>query len=172
MTSMKLFFYRFFLVFSILLMSYVLLSNMKSSANLNLTKRIFDGDLKIFGVVSTIPTTTVTTTSTETTSTTATTTSTTSTTSTTTALDQNQTNDSLPQPKEAFVTFSNNNPNYLALFKIFLDSVHAFSTRPVIAFGIDVDLDVDTKEYPRLIKRRISQKDCGPVRLFDFVSIL
>ncbi|CAF1098712.1 unnamed protein product [Adineta ricciae] len=66
------------------------------------------------------------------------------------------------QPKEAFVTFSNNHPSYLALLKVFLDSVHAFSTRPVIAFGIDVDLDIDPKQYPRVIKRRISQKDCGP----------
>ena len=83
--------------------------------------------------------------------------------------DQN-TNISVPQPKEAFVTFSNNNPNYLALFKVLLDSVHAFSTRPIIAFGIDVDLDVDIKQYPRLIKRRIAQKDCGPVR-YTYTSI-
>lgn len=68
------------------------------------------------------------------------------------------------QPKEAFVTFSNNAPSYLAVLKVFLDSVHAFSTRPVIAFGIDVDLDIDTVKYPRVIKRRIKQSDCGPVR--------
>jgi hypothetical protein len=73
------------------------------------------------------------------------------------------TNISEQQPKEAFVTFSNNNPTYLALFKVLLDSVHAFSTRPIIAFGIDVDLNVDVKQYPRLIKRRIAQSDCGPV---------
>ena len=68
------------------------------------------------------------------------------------------------QPKEAFVTFSNNNPRYLALLKVLLDSIHAFSTRPIIAFGIDVDLDIDTKQYPRLIKRRLQQKYCGSVR--------
>jgi len=67
------------------------------------------------------------------------------------------------QPKEAFVTFSNNNPTYLALLKVLLDSVHAFSTRPIIAFGIDVDLDIDLKQYPRVIKRRIAQTECGPV---------
>ncbi|UJR34139.1 hypothetical protein I4U23_021546 [Adineta vaga] len=66
------------------------------------------------------------------------------------------------EPKEAFVTFSNNHPSYLALLKVLLDSVHAFSTRPIIAFGIDVDLDIDLKLYPRAIKRRISQNDCGP----------
>ena len=70
----------------------------------------------------------------------------------------------LEQPKEAFVTFSNNQPQYLAVLKVLLDSVHAFSTRPIIAFGIDVDLDIDLKQYPRVIKRRISQGDCGPVR--------
>ena len=72
----------------------------------------------------------------------------------------------LQQPKEAFVTFSNNHPKYLAILKVLLDSVHAFSTRPIIAFGIDVDLDIDTKQYPRVIKRRISQSDCGPVRFY------
>ena len=73
----------------------------------------------------------------------------------------------LEQPKEAFVTFSNNQPAYLAVLKVLLDSVHAFSTRPIIAFGIDVDLDIDTKQYPRVIKRRISQSDCGPVRFYQ-----
>ena len=68
------------------------------------------------------------------------------------------------QPKEAFVTYSNNRTSYLALLKVLLDSVHAFSTRPIIVFGIDVDLDIDVKQYPRVIKRRISQGDCGPVR--------
>ncbi|CAF2130041.1 unnamed protein product, partial [Rotaria magnacalcarata] len=66
------------------------------------------------------------------------------------------------QPKEAFVTFSNNQPSYLALLNVLLDSVHAFSTRPIIAFGIDVDLNIDTNKYPRVIKRRIAQSDCGP----------
>ncbi|CAF0806312.1 unnamed protein product [Adineta steineri] len=70
------------------------------------------------------------------------------------------------QPKEAFVTFCNNERSYLALLNVLLDSIHAFSTRPIIAFGIDVDLNVDTKKYPRLIKRRISQRDCGPSVFF------
>ncbi|CAF1281544.1 unnamed protein product [Rotaria sp. Silwood1] len=66
------------------------------------------------------------------------------------------------QPKEAFVTFCNNQPSYLTLLNVLLDSVHSFSTRPIIVFGIDVDPDVDDKKYPRVIKRRISQSDCGP----------
>ncbi len=65
-------------------------------------------------------------------------------------------------PTEAFVTFSNNKPEYLALLTNLLDSVHYFSTRPIIAYGIDVDLDLDVNKYPRLIKRRLSRKDCGP----------
>ena len=64
-------------------------------------------------------------------------------------------------PKEAFITFCNNNPKYLALLTNVLDSIHAFSTRPIIVYGIDVDLNIDTKKYPRLIKRRLKQTDCG-----------
>ena len=64
-------------------------------------------------------------------------------------------------PSEAFVTFSDNKPRYLALLTNLLDSVHFFSTRPIIAYGIDVDLNVDSSKYPRLIKRRLSQQDCG-----------
>jgi hypothetical protein len=64
-------------------------------------------------------------------------------------------------PSEAFVTFSNNKPEYLAVLTNLLDSVHYFSTRPIIAYGIDVDLDLDVKKYPRLIKRRLRKKDCG-----------
>lgn len=80
------------------------------------------------------------------------------------------TNDS-QQPKEAFVTFSNNQPSYLAVLRVLLDSIHAFSTRPIIVFGIDVDIDIDLKQYPRVIKRRIEQKDCGPV-IYIYLSIL
>jgi hypothetical protein len=76
------------------------------------------------------------------------------------------------QPKEAFVTFCNNQPTYLALLKVLLDSIHAFSTRHIIAFGIDVDLNVNTKEYPRLIIRRISQHDCGPVIYIYFLLFI
>jgi hypothetical protein len=73
-------------------------------------------------------------------------------------------NSNISQPKEAFVTFSNNNPTYLSLLYVLLDSVHAFSTRPIIAYGIDVDLNIDLNKYPRVIKRSIKQSDCGPVR--------
>lgn len=64
-------------------------------------------------------------------------------------------------PSEAFVTFSNNNPRYLALLTNLLDSVHYFSTRPIIAYGIDVDLKINSSKYPRLIKRRLRQRGCG-----------
>jgi hypothetical protein len=39
-------------------------------------------------------------------------------------------------PSEAFVTFCNNNPKYLALL------VHYFSTRPIIAYGIYLGADI------------------------------
>ncbi|UJR23310.1 hypothetical protein I4U23_026325 [Adineta vaga] len=63
--------------------------------------------------------------------------------------------------KEAFVTFCNNNPAYIALLKNVLDSVHLFSTRPIIIYGIDMDLNIDSQKYPRLVRRRLKQRDCG-----------
>jgi len=65
-------------------------------------------------------------------------------------------------PNEGFITFSDNNPKYLALLTNLLDSIHYFSSRPIIAYGIGVDLDIDIKKYPRLIKRRLNEEDCGP----------
>lgn len=56
-------------------------------------------------------------------------------------------------PSEGFVTFATS--NYFDLLKVTLDSAHAFSTRPVIAYGINADIPFSTTEYPRLIKRRI-----------------
>jgi hypothetical protein len=61
-------------------------------------------------------------------------------------------------PSEVFVTFSNNKPCYLALLTNVLDSVYHFSTCPIIAYGIDVDLDVDVNKHPRLIKRCLKKK--------------
>jgi len=40
-------------------------------------------------------------------------------------------------PSEAFVTFSNNKWEYLAVLANLLDSVHYFSTRSIIVYGID-----------------------------------
>jgi hypothetical protein len=40
-------------------------------------------------------------------------------------------------PSEAFITFSNNKREYLAVLTNLLDSVHYFSTRPIIVYGID-----------------------------------
>jgi hypothetical protein len=64
-------------------------------------------------------------------------------------------------PNEAFVTFANNDVKYLTLLSNLLDSIHQFSTRPVIAYGIDVDLDLNITKYPRLIKRRLNRTMCG-----------
>jgi hypothetical protein len=75
-------------------------------------------------------------------------------------------------PNEGFVTFSNNNPDYLALLTNLLDSVHYFSTRPVIAYGIDVDLNIDTDKYPRLIKRRLNKADCGKSIFFCKIHVI
>ena len=151
--------YRFFFILCVFLISYLFASQ------LNVTRVIGEARVLISKSLSSETTQPPSTTTSKTTQTTVTTTTTATTviTSTTKILNTNQSTNYTDQPKEAFVTFSNNDPTYLALLKILLDSVHAFSTRPIIAFGIDVDLNVDVKEYPRLIKRKIAQSDCGPV---------
>ena len=65
------------------------------------------------------------------------------------------------KPKEAFVTFTSR--KYVKLLKVLLDSVHTFSSRPIIVYAIDVDIDINLNQYPQVIIRTISQKDCGPV---------
>jgi hypothetical protein len=77
-------------------------------------------------------------------------------------------------PKEAFVTFINPRQNYIELLDVLLDSVHLFSTRPVIIFSIDFDLIINHTRHPRVTVERISQKDCGPTiygcKLLSIVS--
>lgn len=55
--------------------------------------------------------------------------------------------------EEAFVTYSTE--NYFPLMEVLLDSVKAFSTRPVVAFGINADVPFSQTTYPFLIKKRI-----------------
>lgn len=153
--------YRLFFILCVFLLSYLFASQ------LNVTRVIGEARVLISKSLSSETTQPASTTTSKTTQTTVTT-ATTATTSTTKILNTNQSTNYTDQPKEGFVTFSNNEPNYLALLKVLLDSVHAFSTRPIIAFGIDVDLNVDVKEYPRLIKRKIAQSDCGPVIALRF----
>jgi len=55
--------------------------------------------------------------------------------------------------EEAFISFAN--PAYFPLLEVLIKSVHEFSTRPIIAYGVNADIPFDIKKYPRLIKRRI-----------------
>jgi hypothetical protein len=77
-------------------------------------------------------------------------------------------------PKEAFITFTNSQLNYVKLLYILLDSVHLFSTRPVIVFSVDFDLIINHTRHPRVTVERISQANCGPeifaCKLFAIVS--
>jgi hypothetical protein len=59
------------------------------------------------------------------------------------------------QIEEAFVSFATE--NYFPLLEVTIESIHAFSTRPIIAYGINADIPFDTNKYPRLIKRRIDK---------------
>lgn len=76
--------------------------------------------------------------------------------------------------EQAFVTFATK--NYFPLLEVAIKSVHAFSTRPVIAYGINDDIPFSQKQYPNLIKRRISvnPKYAKPpyVYFFKFCIIL
>ncbi|CAF0732956.1 unnamed protein product [Adineta steineri] len=64
-------------------------------------------------------------------------------------------------PNEAFLTFANNEYNYSTLLINLVDSVHRFSKRHIIAYGVDIDLDIDIKKYPRLIIRRLNRTGCS-----------
>lgn len=56
--------------------------------------------------------------------------------------------------EEGFVTFATR--DYFSLLHVLLDSIKAFSTRPIVAFGINADIPFSTEEYPFLIKKRIN----------------
>lgn len=55
--------------------------------------------------------------------------------------------------EEGFVTFATS--NYFGILEVMIESIHQFSTRPVVAFGINADIPWDTNRFPRLIKKRI-----------------
>ena len=55
--------------------------------------------------------------------------------------------------EEGFVTFATS--NYFGLLEVLIASVHTFSTRPIIAYGVNADIPFSTEKYPRLIKRRL-----------------
>ena len=59
------------------------------------------------------------------------------------------------QIEEAFVSFATT--DYFPLLEVTVESIHAFSTRPIIVYGINADVPFDTNKYPRLIKRRIDK---------------
>ncbi len=55
--------------------------------------------------------------------------------------------------EEGFVTFATK--NYFPLLQVLLDSVHYFSTRPIIVYGINDDIPFTSQQYPHMIKRRM-----------------
>jgi len=61
-----------------------------------------------------------------------------------------------PQDKiieEGFVTYGTE--NYFPLIEALLDSIKAFSTRPIVVFGINADIPFSYEKYPFMIKKRI-----------------
>ncbi len=45
--------------------------------------------------------------------------------------------------------------DYFSLLEIAIASAHTFSTRPIVAVGLNADVPFSTQKYPRLIKKRI-----------------
>lgn len=58
-----------------------------------------------------------------------------------------------PYPEEGWVVFANE--SYFPLLEVAIAGLHTFSTRPVVAVGINADIPFSLEKYPRLIKKRI-----------------
>jgi len=56
-------------------------------------------------------------------------------------------------PREAWVVYATE--NYFPLLEVTIASIHEFSTRPVIAVGVNADIPFSQEKYPRLSKLRI-----------------
>ncbi len=59
-----------------------------------------------------------------------------------------------PVIEEGFVTFAT--ADYFPLLEVTLESVHEFSTRPIVAYGVNADIPFSTEQFPRLIKKRVN----------------
>lgn len=55
--------------------------------------------------------------------------------------------------EEGFVTFATR--GYFPILEVLIKSIHTFSSRPIVAFGINDDVPFSTDQYPQLIKKRI-----------------
>ena len=65
--------------------------------------------------------------------------------------------------EEGFVTFATE--SYFPVLEVLIQSVHEFSTRPIVAFGINADIPFSNETYPRLIKKRIDV-DLNKINIF------
>lgn len=65
------------------------------------------------------------------------------------------------QIEEGFVTFATK--SHFGLLEVLLTSLHEFSTKPIVVYGVDSDVSIhnDTKRFPRMIKRKITSDECG-----------
>ena len=58
-----------------------------------------------------------------------------------------------PHPTEGWVVFATE--SHFALLEVAIAGIHTFSTRPVVAVGVNADIPFSLDKYPRLIKKRI-----------------
>lgn len=59
------------------------------------------------------------------------------------------------KPEEAWIVFATS--NYFELLEVTIASEHEFSSRPIIAVGVNDDIPFSSEKYPRLIKKRVDQ---------------
>ena len=66
--------------------------------------------------------------------------------------------------QEAYVTYATE--NYFPLVEVLLDSVKAFSSRPIVVFGVNADVPFSTEKYPFMIKKRIDIESSSKENVF------
>jgi hypothetical protein len=66
--------------------------------------------------------------------------------------------------EEGYVAYAT--PNYFPLLEVLLDSVKAFSTRPIVVYGINADIPFSNEDYPFMIKRRMDIGELSRENIF------
>lgn len=66
--------------------------------------------------------------------------------------------------EEAFVTFATE--NYFPILEVLLNSIEAFSSRPIVVFGINKDVPFSNEKYPFMIKKRIDLSSASRTSIF------
>lgn len=66
---------------------------------------------------------------------------------------------------ELFIVFSTQ--SHEGLLEVLVKSIHHFSTRSILAYGIDYDITLSKIEYPRLLTKKLDRDSCGGYNLYS-----